>query len=222
MYLHFCIHSSIRQWASRLPPGRGYCEQRCRKPWGTCVLFKLWFSQGVGPVMGLLGRMTAFVTGVAEISVQFSIVALTVYVPTGSARRFDVTCFLNVCIFGCTRSQPCLYQVSAVAAPDLSTPGLSCRVWDLVSWPGVEAGIGPLHWDHQESLMWSVFFMWLKSIWTVYSHFCVLLLIWGGKVYLPWMFTVPWTFVPMLPPHVRLRGAHSVPNLHILKKFTNF
>lgn len=133
MYLHFFILSSIRQWASRLPPGPGYCEQHCSKLWGTCVLFKLWFSQGVGPVMGLLGRMTAFVTVVAEISVQFSIVALTVYIPTGSARRFDVTCFLNVCISGCTRSQHTRAKLQSVGS-SLLTRG---RSWD---WP---SALGP-------------------------------------------------------------------------------
>ena len=52
---------------------------------GVHVFFNLWFSQGVDPVVGLLGHMVDLflVFGFfKEISILFSVKAVSVYIPT--------------------------------------------------------------------------------------------------------------------------------------------
>ena len=49
-------------------------------------LFELWFSQGICPVVGLLGRMVVLFLVFLGTSILFSIVAVSVYVPNNSAR----------------------------------------------------------------------------------------------------------------------------------------
>ena len=50
-----------------------------------CIL-ELWFSQGIRPVVGLLGRMVALFLVFKEISLLCSIVAVSIYIPTNSER----------------------------------------------------------------------------------------------------------------------------------------
>ena len=52
------------------------------------TLFELWFSQGICPVVGLLGRMVVLFLVSKGISILFSIVAVSVYIHTKSARGF--------------------------------------------------------------------------------------------------------------------------------------
>ena len=54
-------------------------------------LLHLWFSQGICPVVGLLGHMVVLFLVFKGISIQSSIVA--VYIPTNNARWF---CFLHI------------------------------------------------------------------------------------------------------------------------------
>ena len=53
-------------------------------------LLELWFSQGICPVVGLLGHMVVFVLFFffKEYSTLFSITAASVYIPTKSAWGF--------------------------------------------------------------------------------------------------------------------------------------
>ena len=53
--LHFT--SFIYLWISRLFPCPSYCKKCCHEHCGYLCLFQLWFSQGIYPVVGLLGHM---------------------------------------------------------------------------------------------------------------------------------------------------------------------
>ena len=50
------------------------------------TLFELWFSQGICPVVGLLGRMVVLFLVFEGTAILFSIVAVSIYIPTNSAR----------------------------------------------------------------------------------------------------------------------------------------
>ena len=52
------------------------------------LLFELWFLHGICPVVGLLGRMVVLFLVFKGTSILFSIVAVSVYIPTNSARGF--------------------------------------------------------------------------------------------------------------------------------------
>ena len=54
--------------------------------------FQLCFSQGICPIVGLLGHMAVLFLVFKEISILFSIVAVSVNVPTNSARGFPLLC----------------------------------------------------------------------------------------------------------------------------------
>ena len=69
------------------------------------TLFKLWFSQGICPLVGLLGNMVVLFVVFEGTSILFSIVAVSIYIPTNSARVFpflhtlsSIYCF-TVCTF---------------------------------------------------------------------------------------------------------------------------
>ena len=51
-------------------------------------LLHLWFSQGICPVVGLLGHMVVLFLVFKGISILFSIVAVPSCIPTNTARRF--------------------------------------------------------------------------------------------------------------------------------------
>ena len=51
-------------------------------------LFRLWFSQGIWPVVGLLDHMVVLFLVFKGISILSSIVAVSIYIPTNSARGF--------------------------------------------------------------------------------------------------------------------------------------
>ena len=53
-----------------------------------CVFFSYDFSQGICPVVGLLAHMVVLFLVFKEISILFSIVVISVYIPTNCARRF--------------------------------------------------------------------------------------------------------------------------------------
>ena len=48
--------------------------------------FELWFSQGICPVVGLLDHMVVLFLVFWGTSILFSIVAVSIYIPTNSAR----------------------------------------------------------------------------------------------------------------------------------------
>ena len=51
-------------------------------------LFQYWFSQGICLGMGLLGHMVVLFLVFKGISILSSIVAVSIYIPTNSARMF--------------------------------------------------------------------------------------------------------------------------------------
>ena len=51
-------------------------------------LFQLWFPQGISPIVGFLGHMVVLFLAFSGISIPSSIVAVSIYIPTNSARRF--------------------------------------------------------------------------------------------------------------------------------------
>ena len=59
---------------------------------GTCLL-EMWFSQGTCLVVGFLGHMVVLLLVFKEISILFSIVVVSIYIPASSAREFP---FLHI------------------------------------------------------------------------------------------------------------------------------
>ena len=76
----------ICQGTSGLLPCSDYYKWCCGELWGICGLFESWFSQSICPVMGLLGHMVFFFY---EIFILFSIVTVSIYIPTNCAERFS-------------------------------------------------------------------------------------------------------------------------------------
>ena len=60
---------------------------------GCMCLFQLWFSQGICPVEGVLGHMVVLFLVFKGISMLSSIVTVSIYIPTDSARGFP---FLHI------------------------------------------------------------------------------------------------------------------------------
>ena len=73
----------------------------------TCLL-ELWFSQGIYSVVGLLGHMVVLFLVFKEISILFSIVAVSIYILTSSTRGF-----------------PCLYILSSICCLQIFDVGHS-------------------------------------------------------------------------------------------------
>ena len=66
---------------------------------GVHLSFELWFSLGICPVVGLLGHMVIIFLVFKGTSILFSIVAVSIYIPTNSARGFPfLHTFTNTCI----------------------------------------------------------------------------------------------------------------------------
>ena len=53
---------------------------------GIHVSFQLWFPQGICPVVGLLGHMVVLLLLFKGTSILFSMVAVSIYIPTNSTR----------------------------------------------------------------------------------------------------------------------------------------
>ena len=62
-------------------------------------LIELWFSQVVCLVVGLLGHIVASFLAFKGISILFSLMAVSVYIPTNSAGSFPFLHFFNVKIY---------------------------------------------------------------------------------------------------------------------------
>ena len=60
---------------------------------GVHVSFSIMFPQGIGPVVGLLGHIVILFLVFKGISILFSIVAVSAYIPTNRARGFP---FLHI------------------------------------------------------------------------------------------------------------------------------
>ena len=80
--------------------GEGQGGLECCGPWGckesdttwqlnNMYVLELWFSQGVCPVVGLLGHMIDLFLVFKGISTLFSIMAISVYIPTSNVGGFS-------------------------------------------------------------------------------------------------------------------------------------
>ena len=78
---------------TRLLPCPGYCKPCCNEHWGTCVFQSCGFPQGICPVVGFLGHTVGLFLVFQRISILFSIVAVSIYIPTNSTRKFS---FLHI------------------------------------------------------------------------------------------------------------------------------
>ena len=86
IYVPQLLYTFICWWTSRLLPCPGYCKIVLQWTlWYMCFL-ELWFYQGICPVGGLLGHMVVLFLVFKKISILFSIVAISIYIPTNSAR----------------------------------------------------------------------------------------------------------------------------------------
>ena len=56
--------------------------------WGICVFFSFLFPQGIYLGVGLLGHIVVLFLVFKGLSIPSSIVAVSVYIPTKSAREF--------------------------------------------------------------------------------------------------------------------------------------
>ena len=79
------------QWTSRCLPVLGIVNSAATL--GYKNLLQLWFSQGICPVVGLLGHMVVLFLVFKRISILFSIVAVSIYIPTNSARGFPFSTY---------------------------------------------------------------------------------------------------------------------------------
>ena len=88
----FCICTTTSlsiQWASRWLPCSTYCKQCCSKQWDTCVFFNPGFLSGIIYLgVGLLGHMVVLLPVFKGISIPSPIVAVSIYIPSNSARAF--------------------------------------------------------------------------------------------------------------------------------------
>ena len=69
---------------------------------GYMYLLESWFSQGICPVVGLLCHMVILFLVFEDITILFSIVAISIYLPTNCARGFPFIQILSIviiCIF---------------------------------------------------------------------------------------------------------------------------
>ena len=77
----------IGRWTSRLLPRSSYCKECCNEQWDTDA-FSVLVSSGYMPRSGIAGSYGGFISIFKGISILSSIVAVSIYIPTNSARAF--------------------------------------------------------------------------------------------------------------------------------------
>ena len=75
-------------WTYSLLPSPGYCTIVLQWTLGCICLFELWFSKGIGPVVGLLVHMAIIFRYFKEASILFSTVVVSIYISTSSESGF--------------------------------------------------------------------------------------------------------------------------------------
>ena len=99
IYISHLLYPSLPWWMFRLLPCPGYCKQCCNELWGTCVFFTFGFLRVYA------WKWDCWVLMVVLFLVFFkgspsSIVAVSVYIPTNSARAFIFVYTLSTFIVG--------------------------------------------------------------------------------------------------------------------------
>ena len=87
MYQKFFIHSSIDEHLGCFHV-LAIIKSAAVIHWGYMYLFWLWLPQGICLVVVLLDHMVVLLLIFEEISILFSTLAVSVYIPTKSARGF--------------------------------------------------------------------------------------------------------------------------------------
>ena len=91
MYHDFCIHSSVDEHLGCFHVL--LLKKVLQWTLGYMHLFNLRFSQGICPVVGFWGQMVVLFLIFKGISILFSMVAVSIYISTNSARMFP---FLHI------------------------------------------------------------------------------------------------------------------------------
>ena len=97
------------QWTFRLLPCLGYCKQCCNEHWDICILLDHALSLDVCPRVGFQGHMVALLLALWGTSILFSIVAVSIYIPTNSTgelpslQHLFLVSFLLITILACMR-----------------------------------------------------------------------------------------------------------------------
>ena len=100
IYVPQLLYTFICWWTSRLPPCPSYSKECCSEHWGYMSVFWLWLPQGICLVVVLLDHMVVLLLVFEEISILFSILAVSVYIPTNSTRGFlFLHTFSNIYVF---------------------------------------------------------------------------------------------------------------------------
>ena len=93
------LHPFICPWTFRLLPCLAYCKYCCNGHKGACVFLNYDFSQGRCPVVDLLGHRIILFLVFKGTSILFSIMAVSIYNPTNSAKGFSFLHILSsICI----------------------------------------------------------------------------------------------------------------------------
>ena len=88
VYIPQLLYPFICQWTSRLFPCPGYCKECGNEHWSTCVFLNYGFLSII-LVVGFLGhRVVCLFLVFNGVSILFSIAAVSIYIPTNSARGF--------------------------------------------------------------------------------------------------------------------------------------
>ena len=76
-------------WISRLLLCPSYCKYCCSEHWGTGV-FSVLVSSGYMPSSGIAGSYGSFIPSFKGISILFSIVVVSICIPTNKVRGFPI------------------------------------------------------------------------------------------------------------------------------------
>ena len=88
MCMYHVFYPFTCQWTFKLLSCSHDCKQCCTEHCGACVFLNYGFSQGICPLVDLLGHMIILFLVFKGTSILFSIMAVSIYIPINSARGF--------------------------------------------------------------------------------------------------------------------------------------